>query len=143
MLCIFQQALVNGELSGLCGRTSPEVVHPGLQALLPSVEVHACELPKSRSLQVDVQALALADERATVGGHVQDFLLADLPDGLVDCLDIVRDGGNVLDGSIVGDDHIFHIIIPQTEVDELSKEPGADNLEFTGKDTAGVDVAGG
>ena len=40
------------------------------------------------------------------------------------------------------DDHVLHGIVPETEVDELAEEPGADNLEFTSKDAASVNVAG-
>ena len=43
--------------------------------------------------------------------------------------------------TVVCDDHVFHGIIPETEVDELAEEPGADDLEFTGEDTASVNVA--
>ena len=41
------------------------------------------------------------------------------------------------------DDHVLHGVVPETEVDELVEEPGADNLEFASKDTASVNVARG
>jgi hypothetical protein len=43
----------------------------------------------------------------------------------------------------VCDDHVFHSVVPQTEVDELAKEPGADDLEFPSEDTTSVNVARG
>jgi hypothetical protein len=41
----------------------------------------------------------------------------------------------------VCDDHVFHSVVPQTEVNDLAEEPGADDLEFTSEDTASVNVA--
>jgi hypothetical protein len=37
--------------------------------------------------------------------------------------------------------HVLHVIIPKTEVDEFAKKPGANDLEFPGKDIASVNVA--
>ena len=117
------------------------VLHAGLETLLPAVKVHAGELTHSRGLDMDVERLALADEGATVGGHVEDLLLTDLPDGLVDLLEVVGDAFDALDGAIVGDDHVLHFVIPQLEVDKFAQEPGADNLELASKNTTCVDVA--
>ena len=103
--------------------------------------MHARQLAERRALQVDVQALALADEGAAVCCEVQYFLLGDFPDGLVDRLDVVRYGWDVLNGAIVCDDHVLHVVIPESEVDELAEEPWADNLEFSSKDTPSVNVA--
>jgi hypothetical protein len=88
-----------------------------------------------------IQALALANERTTIGGHLENLLLRDLPDGFVDRLDIVGDTREVLDRTLVGDDHVLHAIVPETELDELLEEPGTDDLEFASEDTSGVDVA--
>jgi hypothetical protein len=54
----------------------------------------------------------LADESSTIRSKVNYLLLAGLPDSFVDCFDIVRDSRDVLDGSIVGDDHVLHVVIP-------------------------------
>jgi hypothetical protein len=51
------------------------------------------------------------------------------------------DGGDVLGGTNMCDVMFFHSVVPQTEIDKLAEEPGADDLEFTSKDTAWVDVA--
>ena len=69
------------------------------------------------------------------------FFLRDLPDGFIDCLDVIRYSGEVLNGAVVCNDHVLHGVVPETEVDELTGEPGADNLEFTSKDTASANVA--
>lgn len=52
---------------------------------------------------MDVERLGLVDKGTSVGGEVDDGFLADLPDGLVDRLELGRDAGNVLDGTAVGD----------------------------------------
>jgi hypothetical protein len=52
---------------------------------------------------VDVERLGLVDKGTSVGGEVDNGLLADLPDGLVDRLELGRDAGNVLNGTAVSD----------------------------------------
>jgi len=89
-----------------------------------------------------VQALALADEGSSVRSEVKDLLLRNFPDGFIDRLDIIRNVRDVLNRTIVGDDHVFHVVIPQVELNEFAEEPGADDLEFACEDTSGVDVAG-
>jgi hypothetical protein len=56
-------------------------------------------------------------------------------------LDVVGNGGDVLDGAVVCDDHVFHSVVPETEVDKLVEKPGADDLEFAGENTTSVNVA--
>jgi hypothetical protein len=41
----------------------------------------------------------------------------------------------------MGDDHVFHLVIPQAEVDEFAEKPWADNLELSSEDTTCVDIA--
>lgn len=103
--------------------------------------MHTGQLPECRRLQVHVQTLALTDVRAAVGREVEDLLLADLPHGFVDRLDIVGDAGDVLNRAIVRDDHALHGIVPETEINELAEQPRADDLEFTSEYTTGIDVA--
>lgn len=46
-----------------------------------------------------------------------------------------------MDGAIVGDDHILHLVVPKTKINKLAEEPRAHDLEFTSKDTTSIDVA--
>lgn len=89
---------------------------------------------------MDVQALRLTDERATVGSEVEDLLLRDLPNSLVDGLDIVWDLGDVLDGAVVGDDMVLHVVVPEVEANELAKKPRTNDLELSSENTTSVDV---
>ena len=65
------------------------------------------ELAKVGVWHEHIEALALVDVRATVSGHVHQASLLDLPDGLVQGLQVVRDvqvlytavGGNLSVGS--------------------------------------------
>lgn len=41
----------------------------------------------------------------------------------------------------MGYNHILHLVVPETEINELAEEPWANNLEFSSEDTAGIDVA--
>ncbi len=107
-----EHALVDGELDSLRGGPRAEVVHARLEAFLPAVEVHARQLAECRRLEMHVERLALADERAAVRREVEHFLLADLPDGFVDRLDVIRDRWDVLHGAIVRNDHVLHVVVP-------------------------------
>ena len=90
---------------------------------------------------MNIQALTLADERPTVRSKINDLLLTDLPNSLVDRLDVVWDPSNLLDRSVMSDDHVLHLVVPELEVHKLTQEPGTHDLEFTSKNTAGVDIA--
>jgi hypothetical protein len=46
------------------------------------------------------------------------------------------DARNILHGTIVYDDRILHLVIPQTKMDELAQELGTHGLEFSSKDIA-------
>jgi hypothetical protein len=133
--------LVDRELNSLCSGPRPEVIHSRLQALLPPIEMHACQLAKRRRLEVDIEGLRLADVSTSIGGEIEYFLLGDLPNGFVDCLDVVRDSRDILNGAIMRDNHVLHLVIPETEVDEFAEKPGADDLELPSEDTTRVDVA--
>ena len=133
---------INGELNGLGGGSSPQVIHSGLQSLLPSVKVHAGQLSVGRGLKVDIQALTLADEGTTISSEIENLLLTNLPDSLVDRLDIVWNTRNALDRTVISDDHVLHVLVPETKVNELFEEPGANNLELPSEDTTSVNIAG-
>lgn len=62
-----ERGLVNGELDGVRLGSGAEVVHAGLQALLPRVEVHRRQLAEGSLRHVDVHRLRLADVRSPVG----------------------------------------------------------------------------
>ena len=85
--------------------------------------------------------MALVYECTAIGGQVDNFLLTDLPDGLVNGFDISRNVWNVLDGAAVGNDHVFHVIIPKTKRHELFHQPRVGNLEFSCQDATRIDVA--
>jgi hypothetical protein len=70
-----QHTLVDRELDSLRRRPRAEVIHPRLQPLLPPVEMHARQLTERRALQMNVQALALADEGTPVRSEIQHLLL--------------------------------------------------------------------
>ena len=103
--------------------------------------MHARELSQRRRLEVDVERLGLADKCAAISSEVEHFLLRDFPYGFIDGLDIIGDSRDVLDGAIMRDDHVLHLVVPEAEVDEFAKEPRADDLEFASEDTTCVDIA--
>lgn len=107
-----QHALIDSKLNSLGRRSSSQVVHASLQAFFPSIEMHTRQLSHGWCLQMNIQALTLANESSTICCQVENFFLADFPDGLIDCLYVVWDGCNILDGTIVGNDHVLHVVIP-------------------------------
>jgi hypothetical protein len=109
---------------------------------------------------MDIQRLRLINVRSSIGRHVNDALLTDLPycpvDGLEICWQVwdcgksqisdrteasVEQVHTVLNRTLMSNDEILEIFIPQTAIDEFSQEPRVDNLEFASEDTASVDVA--
>src|SRR6266403_1054368 len=112
--------MVERKLDRLCRRARAEVVHTSLEAALPTIEMHTCQLTSCWCLKMHVKALTLANECAAVRRQVEHLLLRDLPYGLVDRLDVRRNLRNCLDRAVVGDDPVFHVIIPKLEVDELA-----------------------
>ena len=83
--------LVDGELDGVCSSACAQVVHAGLEARLPRVEVQRCELAEVDVAHVHVERLALVDECATVCSHVHQDALFDLPHCLVQRLQLDGD----------------------------------------------------
>ncbi len=69
-----------------------QVVHAGLQALLPSIEVQGSELAKVGIWHEHVEALALVNVSAAVSCHVNQRSLLDLPHCTVQGLEVL---GNV------------------------------------------------
>lgn len=63
----------------------------GLEALLPRVEVQRRELAEVGVAHVHIERLALVDVGAAVRRHVNQHALLDLPNSLVQLLQVLRD----------------------------------------------------
>ena len=70
------QVLPKTDLDGVDGWSRPQVVHSGLQSLLPGVEMHGRQLAEIRLGNVNVEGHRLIDVSATIRRHVDHFLLA-------------------------------------------------------------------
>lgn len=137
-----ESLLIDSELNRGGSSLCAQVVHASLETQLPASEVHAGNLAHGRIAHVDVEGLGLIDKGTTVSGHLDNLALRNLPDSLVQSLDIGRDVGNVLDRTVLGNNAVLHGIRPETHVDKVLEQPGVDNLELTSQDTALVDVGG-
>ena len=82
----------------------------------------------------------LVNVRSSIGGHVDDGLLRDLPDRLVDLLEVVGDAINLLDRTVVRNQVVLEVLIPQTQLEKVLEEVLVHELELASKDTARVDV---
>ena len=121
---------------------------------LPGVEVHACEFRVVRFSNVHIQALTLVDVHRSVGCHVYNNLLRNLPHCLVQLLQVVRNSINMLrkktnqlniwkDNNLtlitVNHTHlhraaicnhlIFHVVIPQVEIGQVLEQVVVDTLK--------------
>ena len=91
---------------------------------------------------MDVERLRLINEGSSVRGLFDHILLRDLPDSLVQLLNLVRDVGDVLDAAIGRDDVILDIIIPHSQLHQVLEKVLVDHLELATEHSPGVDVAG-
>lgn len=66
--------------------------------LLPAIKVHAGELAVVGLRNVDVEGLALVDERSTVGCHLKDGFLGDFPHSFIELLQVHGDLWDILKG---------------------------------------------
>ena len=90
---------------------------------------------------VHVERLRLVDEGAAVGGHVHEDALLDLPDRLVDLLEVVGDVQR-LDGAVVGDELVLEAGVPEAHLGEVGEEVLVHDGELAGEHATGVDVGG-
>ena len=123
---------IDSELDGVTSWPRSEVVLAGLQARLPGVEVHRRHFGELRVLLVEVKTLGLADVRASGDGEVHHSLLLDLPNGLVDFTQMLRDLRDVLHAAIVGNDLVLDSSCPQAELKEISDEVLVHDNELSG-----------
>src|SRR5688572_3252605 len=77
-----------------------EIIHTGLQAFLPSIEVHARKFSHRCILNKEIQALTLANECSPVRCHIDDRFLADLPYGFVTFFQFLWKTFNMLNTTI-------------------------------------------
>src|SRR5690606_27689313 len=88
----------------------------------------------------NVQALRLADVRTAVGRHVDDHLLRDLPHRLIDVLDVLWDLGNILYGTVCGDQLLPHVLIPQAEFHQVFHQVTVHDDEVAGEGSPRIDI---
>ncbi len=79
---------VKCELNGIRSWSCTKIVHPGLESLFPSEEVHSAELLVGWPGDMNVQTLRLIDIRSPGPRELDNLLLRNLPDRLVEPLDV-------------------------------------------------------
>jgi len=89
---------------------------------------------------VYVQTLTLADEGSSVCSKVKDLFLGDFPDGFVDGFHGIGNIGDILNRTVMGNDHILHVVVPKAEIDQFAEKRGTDNHEFTSENSATINV---
>mmetsp|Transcript_10136 Transcript_10136/g.26796 ORF Transcript_10136/g.26796 Transcript_10136/m.26796 type:complete len:333 (+) Transcript_10136:419-1417(+) len=127
------------ELDRIGGSLGAQVVHARLEADLPAVEVHGRELGRCRVRHVDVQGLRLVDVHTTIGRHVQDRALHDLPDCLVQVLQL-HGQVQVLYAAVLRDELHAQVLRPQSSLDEVFEQVPVDLHELAREHTTHVQV---
>mmetsp|Transcript_8651 Transcript_8651/g.23493 ORF Transcript_8651/g.23493 Transcript_8651/m.23493 type:complete len:441 (+) Transcript_8651:1767-3089(+) len=138
-LFLGKSLLIDREFDGISGSASPQVVHARLESLLPGVEVERRQLAKVGIRHVDVERLGLVDVRAPVGSHVDQDALFDLPDSLVDGLEVVWDF-QLHHGAIRSDHLVLDRGVPQSERRQIVQQVLVDHGELTRQHAPHVDV---
>lgn len=136
------RVLFHRKLDGVHRSFGAQVVHARFQALLPGVEVHGRELAEIGIFYKQVHALALANVRAPVGGHVYDGLLAQFPHRAVQHFDVLGYAGYVLHRTIGGHQAVFHLFVPQAQSDEVFQQVFVHDDELAGEGAPTVNVGG-
>ena len=67
--------------------------------------------------------------------------MADLPDGLVEGLYLVRDLGDALNGSVGRNQLVFHVVVPEVEFRQVPQQMVVDDLELSREHSTRVNVA--
>mmetsp|Transcript_30078 Transcript_30078/g.86588 ORF Transcript_30078/g.86588 Transcript_30078/m.86588 type:complete len:216 (-) Transcript_30078:1889-2536(-) len=127
------------ELDGVHGRLRAQVVHPRLQAQLPAVEVHRRQLRGRGIDHVDVDRLRLVDVDAALGSHVQYRALLDLPNRLVQVLQVLGQV-QMLHAAVVSDELSSEIVRPQLPLDQVPEQVPIHLHELAGEHAAYVQV---
>mmetsp|Transcript_85769 Transcript_85769/g.191778 ORF Transcript_85769/g.191778 Transcript_85769/m.191778 type:complete len:753 (-) Transcript_85769:7-2265(-) len=103
------------------------------------MEVHGRELGSGGINHVDVQGLRLVDVSAAVRCHVKDDALLDLPDRLVELLDIRRQL-QVLHAAIVRNELRAQVVRPEVAPDEVAQQVPVHLHELAGEHAPHVEV---
>lgn len=100
------------------------------------------ELSQTWFSEVDVETLRLADVWSSCSCKLNELLLTDLPDGLVDVLELLSKTLDLLNGSLIGNKLVSGFSIPDSELDEVLDQVRVDTDELATEDSSGVNVGG-
>lgn len=131
---------VDSKLDGVTRGARTEVVLPCLQTLLPGIEVHRGHLGEVGLRHVHIETLRLADVRSTSNGTVEENFLGDLPNSLIEELDICWDALDLLDTTVEGEHSVLNIRVPKTQLDQIIDEVGIHADELTSQYTSCINI---
>src|SRR5690554_256622 len=102
--------------------------------------MHGGQFSKVGLLQEHIHTLGLADIGPPVGSHIYNHSLGDFPNRPVQVFEVLRDFGDVLNRPVGGNQSVFHVVIPQPQVDQILHEVLIDHDKFAGKGSSGIDI---
>ena len=112
--------------------------------------MHGGDLCEGWILQVDVQGLALVDERSSADGQVDQLLLRQFPDCPEELSGLFRDLLDALDGAVLGQDLVSDLAVPEVLKSDKRAYHAHQDLnqmlvdadELSTQDSSGVQVGG-
>ncbi len=113
---------LNGELLGPVFPSPAQIVDARFQPFGPTIEMHRRKRIVRGVLNPQIQALALANERPAFRRHIYHMTHWYLPHRLVPLFHIRRQILYVLDATLVRDDVVFQLRIPQTQRNEFAHQ---------------------
>ena len=88
----------------------------------------------------EVQTLTLTDEGSSIRRHVQKGPLFDFPGRLEERLSSLRDHGNALNRSILHNNLILQILVPESQFEKVPNQMLVENDVFTGQGPSGINI---
>lgn len=132
---------VDGELDSITSWARSQIVLACLKTFLPTVEVHGGHLFVFWVWHVKVQWLRLADVRTSGNSEINELTLRDLPNCLIELLDVVGNFPNVLDRAVVGNEFVFNFSCPQVQFDKVFDEMFIYTDELSRQNTSRIYVS--
>jgi len=90
--------------------------------------MHGSQLGKTWLSNMYIKRLRLINEGSSISSHVDDSLLGQLPNCFVESSDFSRDFSDALHRSIISNQFVFHLRIPETSFSQVFQKMGIYDL---------------
>jgi hypothetical protein len=130
-LNLFNSLEVNSEFDGIDSWSGSQIIHSSLEPAFPSIKMHGGDFGVIRLRHENIQRLRLVYKRRPSSSQVDDLPLRELPDSSESALDMIRNLLNVLNGSIVSQEFVLKLLVPDSQIEKLFNQMSINTDEFT------------